>query len=139
MRGLKKPTAPPSDLGRQLNEEGITDEVKRVFRPEFRNRLDRVIIFRPLDAAMADRIVEKEFRSLARKAAEKNVVLTIGKAGRKYLAKKGVSREYGAREIKRIIGQEIKPLLVDEMLFGRLKKGGSCQVDYDGERIRILI
>ena len=125
--------------GRQLNEEGITDEVKRVFRPEFRNRLDRVIIFRPLDAAMADRIVEKEFRSLARKAAEKNVVLTIGKAGRKYLAKKGVSREYGAREIKRIIGQEIKPLLVDEMLFGRLKKGGSCQVDYDGERIRILI
>lgn len=124
--------------GRQLNEEGITDEVKRVFRPEFRNRLDRVIIFRPLDAAMADRIVEKEFSGLARKAAEKNVELKISKAGRKYLAKKGVSREFGAREIKRIIGQEIKPLLVDEMLFGRLKKGGSCQVDYDGEKIRIL-
>lgn len=125
--------------GRQLNEEGITDEVKRVFRPEFRNRLDRIIIFRPLDAAMADRIVGKEFGNLARKAAEKNVELTLSRACRKYLAAKGVSREYGAREIKRIIGQEIKPLLVDEMLFGRLKKGGSCEIDYDGESIKILL
>lgn len=124
--------------GRQLNEEGITDEVKRVFRPEFRNRLDRIIIFRPLDAAMADRIVGKEFGNLARKAAEKNVELTLSRACRKYLAAKGVSREYGAREIKRIIGQEIKPLLVDEMLFGRLKKGGSCEIDYDGKRVILL-
>lgn len=124
--------------GRQLNEEGITDEVKRVFRPEFRNRLDRIIIFRPLDAAMADRIVGKEFGNLARKAAEKNVELTLSRACRKYLAAKGVSREYGAREIKRIIGQEIKPLLVDEMLFGRLKKGGSCEVDYDGDQVILL-
>ena len=124
--------------GRQLNEEGITDEVKRVFRPEFRNRLDRIIIFRPLDAAMADRIVGKEFGNLARKAAEKNVELTLSRACRKYLAAKGVSREYGAREIKRTIGQEIKPLLVDEMLFGRLKKGGSCEVDYDGKRVILL-
>lgn len=124
--------------GRQLNEEGITDEVKRVFRPEFRNRLDRIIIFRPLAAAMADRIVGKEFGNLARKAAEKNVELTLSRACRKYLAAKGVSREYGAREIKRIIGQEIKPLLVDEMLFGRLKKGGSCEIDYDGKRVILL-
>lgn len=124
--------------GRQLNEEGITDEVKRVFRPEFRNRLDRIIIFRPLDAAMADRIVGKEFGNLARKAAEKNVELTLSRVCRKYLAAKGVSREYGAREIKRIIGQEIKPLLVDEMLFGRLKKGGSCEIDYDGKRVILL-
>ena len=124
--------------GRHLNEEGITDEVKRVFRPEFRNRLDRIIIFRPLDAAMADRIVGKEFGNLARKAAEKNVELTLSRACRKYLAAKGVSREYGAREIKRIIGQEIKPLLVDEMLFGRLKKGGSCEIDYDGKRVILL-
>lgn len=124
--------------GRQLNEEGITDEVKRVFRPEFRNRLDRIIIFRPLDAAMANRIVGKEFGNLARKAAEKNVELTLSRACRKYLAAKGVSREYGAREIKRIIGQEIKPLLVDEMLFGRLKKGGSCEIDYDGKRVILL-
>ena len=124
--------------GRQLNEEGITDEVKRVFRPEFRNRLDRIIIVRPLDAAMADRIVGKEFGNLARKAAEKNVELTLSRACRKYLAAKGVSREYGAREIKRIIGQEIKPLLVDEMLFGRLKKGGSCEIDYDGKRVILL-
>lgn len=124
--------------GRQLNEEGITDEVKRVFRPEFRNRLDRIIIFRPLDAAMADRIVGKEFGNLARKAAEKNVELTLSRACRKYLAAKGVSREYGAREIKRIIGQEINPLLVDEMLFGRLKKGGSCEIDYDGKRVILL-
>ena len=106
-----------------MNEEGITDEVKRVFRTGIQKPPRPGYYFPSLDAAMADRIVGKEFGSLARKAAEKNVVLTCRRAGRKYLAKKGVSREYGAREIKRIIGQEIKPLLVDEMLFGRLEEG----------------
>lgn len=125
--------------GRQLNEEGITDEVKRVFRPEFRNRLDRIIIFRPLDLSMAERIVDKELKGLASKAAERNVELGFTKPCRKYLAEKGLNREYGAREIKRIIGQEIKPLLVDEMLFGKLKKGGKCRVDYDGGKITIEI
>lgn len=123
--------------GRQLNEEGITDEVKRVFRPEFRNRLDRIIIFHPLDRSMAARIVDKELKILAGKAAEKSVELTFTKACRGYLAEKGLNREYGAREIKRIIGQEIKPLLVDEILFGKLKKGGTCRADYDGGHIRI--
>lgn len=124
--------------GKQLNEEGITDEVKRVFRPEFRNRLDRIIIFHPLNASMADRIVGKEFQILADRAAEKGVELSMTKPCRKYLARKGLNREYGAREISRVISQEIKPLLVDEMLFGKLKKGGRCLVDCDGEKITIV-
>ena len=125
--------------GRQLNEAGIQDEVKRVFRPEFRNRLDRIIIFRPLDSTMAERIVDKEFKILARKASERNVMLTLTRGCRSYLSEKGLNREYGAREIKRVISQEIKPLLVDEMLFGKLKKGGECKVDYDGEKVGIRI
>lgn len=119
--------------GRNLNQSGIDSEVKRVFRPEFRNRLDRIVIFNPLNASMAARIVKKQFGILAAKAAEKQVELTMSKSCQDYLKAKGLSREYGAREIVRLINQEIKPLLVEEMLFGRLKKGGKCQVDYDGK------
>lgn len=125
--------------GRELNEDAITDEVKEVFRPEFRNRLDRIIVFKPLTEAMAEQIVIKQFAVLADKAAESKVMLKLEKPALAYLKKKGVSREYGAREISRIINQEIKPLLVDQMLFGKLKKGGVCNVDYDGDKIVIAM
>lgn len=118
--------------GKGLNEAGISDEIKRVFSPEFRNRLDRILIFRPLDHSMADRIVDKQFKLLAKKAARRQVNLELSKACREYLRKRGVSREYGAREITRLINQEIKPLMVDQMLFGDLKNGGDCQIDYNG-------
>ncbi len=125
--------------GKDLNEDAITDEVKEVFRPEFRNRLDRIIVFKPLTEAMAEKIVMKQFSVLADKAAESKVELKLEKSALAYLKKKGVSREYGAREISRVINQEIKPLLVDQMLFGKLKKGGFCSVDYDGEKIVIAV
>lgn len=125
--------------GHKLNEEGIRDEVKRVFQPEFRNRLDRIIIFRPLSDSMAERIVDKEFGLLAEKAEKKQVKLVLTKECRDYLKKKGLSREFGAREIKRVINQELKPLLVDQLLFGKLKKGGSCLVDRRDGVIKLLL
>lgn len=125
--------------GGQLNEDGIKDEVKQVFQPEFRNRLDRIIIFHPLNDSMARRIVEKEFGLLAQKAAEKKVELTLAERCLVYLKEKGASREFGAREIKRVISQEIKPLLVEELLFGKLKKGGKCLVDYEEEAVKLIL
>lgn len=125
--------------GLTLNEGAISDEVKRVFRPEFRNRLDRMIIFHPLNEAMAEKIVERQFKLLAEKAAARGVELQLTKSCMVYLAGNGLSREYGAREILRIIAQEVKPLLAEQLLFGRLKKGGSCQVDYDGEKVRLVL
>lgn len=125
--------------GRTLNEDAITDEVKRVFRPEFRNRLDRIAVFHPMNQAMAEQIAQKQFQILADKAMERKVVLTMSKALAAYLCERGMSREYGAREIIRLINQEIKPRLVDQLLFGKLKKGGKCQVDYDGTEVMLKL
>lgn len=125
--------------GEELNEGAITDEVQRVFSPEFRNRLDQIVYFHPLNPAMAEKIVVKELNYLSKKLADKQITLTLSKAGKEYLKKKGLSREYGAREIKRVINQEIKPLLVDQILFGSLKKGGECQIDFDGTKLCLIL
>ncbi|MGG7176669.1 ATP-dependent Clp protease ATP-binding subunit ClpA [Clostridium paraputrificum] len=119
---------------RNISKDGITDEVKRVFTPEFRNRLSKTVIFNSLDKKMATKIVEKEFRLLSEKLAFKGIELLPSKACINFIEEKGTSEEYGAREISRVINTEIKSLLVDEILFGKLKKGGKCKIDYiDGK------
>lgn len=125
--------------GEAMNEGAIDTEVKRVFSPEFRNRLDRIIVFRPVDEKMAMQITGKKIDSLKEQLNPKRVDLQLTKKAREYFASKGMSREYGAREIQRIIDTELKTLLVDELLFGKLKKGGSCTVDCDSGKIKIGI
>lgn len=125
--------------GEERNEGAITDAVNRTFSPEFRNRLDRIIVFNPIDEKMAEQIVQKQINLLQEKMSEKEIVLSLSIEAKKYLKKKGLSREYGARQIQRVINTELKPLLVDEILFGKLKKGGICKIDYKGEKIIIEI
>ena len=115
---------------REITDTAIMEEVKRIFSPEFRNRLDRVITFRPINEKMALQIVGKLLGQLADKLAARGVTLTSTPDSRRYLMEKGVTREYGAREISRVINTEIKPLLADQLLFGKLKKGGQCRLDY---------
>ena len=119
---------------RRVSKDGITDEVKRVFTPEFRNRLSKTVIFNSLDKKMTTKIVEKEFKLLSEKLASKGIELLPSKSCIAFIEEKGTSEEYGAREISRVINREIKSLLVDEILFGKLKKGGKCKIDYiDGK------
>lgn len=113
----------------EISNDAIFEEVKKVFTPEFRNRLDKVIAFHHINDAMATQIVKKELNQFKDKLEEKQVTIKFTNKLIKYVANKGVSKEYGAREIKRIINEEIKPLLVEEILFGKLKKGGSCSLD----------
>lgn len=120
---------------RELTETAIADEVKRIFSPEFRNRLDRIITFHPIDEQMALQIVDKLLGQLGGKLADKHVELHTTDACRRYLMQKGVTREYGAREISRVINTEVKPLLVDQILFGKLKKGGKCLLDVKDGKI----
>ena len=120
---------------RVINKDAIMDEVKKVFQPEFRNRLNRIITFNHVDDAMAEKIVEKQIGLLAKKLEKKKISLEITSSCAAYLKEKGVSQEYGAREINRIINMEIKPLLVDKILFGKLKKGGNCVIDYVNDRL----
>lgn len=114
---------------RKISRDGINEEVKRIFTPEFRNRLSKTVVFNNINKDMAIKITKKQLKILEEKLMDKEVVIEASKAFIDYVVKKGTSEEYGAREIKRIIDLELKPLLVDEILFGRLKKGGVCKVD----------
>lgn len=113
---------------KDVKADVIMEEVKRVFQPEFRNRLNRIVVFRGMDEKMAERVVEKKLGELGKLLEKKKVEFAADKEARKLVQEKGISAEYGAREIERVIQGEIKPLLVDEILFGRLKKGGKCRL-----------
>ena len=119
--------------GQDVKTDVIMEEVKRIFQPEFRNRLNRIVVFHGMDGKMAERVVEKKLDELGKLLARRNVELSADAAARKLVKKKGISAEFGAREIERVIQGEIKPLLVDEILFGALKKGGICRLTAEGE------
>ena len=130
------------DLGKNLigfGEQGkgdtaIQDAVERAFTPEFRNRLDAVVRFESLPPAIIERIVTKSLDEFRVQLAEKHVELETTDALIKHLAEKGYSREFGARNISRLIEDKIKTFFVDEVLFGRLSNGGKALADVkDGE------
>jgi ATP-dependent Clp protease ATP-binding subunit ClpA len=113
---------------------GDTDEAfKRMFSPEFRNRLDAKVDFAPLDPAIMGRIVDKFIAELGAQLIERKVKIELSEAARAYLAKKGYDPMNGARPLGRVIQDEIKRPLTDEMLFGKLASGGSVRVDVEGQ------
>lgn len=124
---------------RILNEDTINESVKNTFSPEFRNRLSKIVVFKSLDDEMCKKIVDKNIKLLKEKLIKKDISLSLTKSCTNYLIEKGISKEYGAREIARIIDREIKPVLVNEILFGKLKKGGKCSVDYIDKEIKLKI
>ncbi len=111
-----------------VSNDTLMDAVKHVFQPEFRNRLSGIVAFNRMDDVMAGMIADKKLRELAEMLQRKNVELSVDKPAVELLKKKGISEEYGARELDRVIRNDIKPLFVDEMLFGKLKKGGKCSL-----------
>lgn len=116
----------------------VTKEVERVFSPEFRNRLDNIIVFNKIDEAMALQIAKKAMKQFQDKLLIKNIKLEITDNLYDWLSKKGYSEAYGAREINRVVQQEIKTYFVDEVLFGELSKGGSAIVDIVEGKLTII-
>ncbi|HEX7689313.1 MAG TPA: ATP-dependent Clp protease ATP-binding subunit ClpA [Burkholderiaceae bacterium] len=106
-------------------------DIKRLFTPEFRNRLDAIVNFRPLDEEIILRVVDKFLLQLEGQLAEKKVEVTFSDALRKYLGKKGFDPLMGARPMQRLIQDTIRRALADELLFGRLVDGGRLSVDMD--------
>lgn len=104
-------------------------DIKRLFTPEFRNRLDAVVSFKPLNEEIILRVVDKFLLQLESQLAEKKVEVTFTDALRKYLAKKGFDPLMGARPMQRLIQDTIRRALADELLFGRLVDGGRLTVD----------
>jgi len=102
--------------------------VERVFSPEFRNRLDAIVTFRALTASVMESIVEKFVLQLEGQLAEKHVAITLRPEARAWLAEKGYDPVFGARPLGRVVQKEVRDPLTDEILFGRLEKGGTVTI-----------
>ena len=108
-------------------------DIKRLFTPEFRNRLDAIVNFKALDEQVILRVVDKFLLQLETQLAEKKVEVTFSDKLRKHLAKKGFDPLMGARPMQRLIQDTIRRALADELLFGRLVDGGRLTVDVDAD------
>ena len=108
-------------------------EIKRMFTPEFRNRLDAIISFAPLNADIIMRVVDKFLMQLEAQLQEKKVEVIFTDELKKYLAKNGFDPQMGARPMARLIQDTIRRALADELLFGRLANGGRVTIDIDIE------
>jgi ATP-dependent Clp protease ATP-binding subunit ClpA len=121
-------------LGFQVSHRADDDqeEIKRLFTPEFRNRLDAIVPFHPLKEETILRVVDKFVMQLEAQLAEKNVIITLSDKARDHLAKTGYDPGMGARPLARVIQEKIKKNLAEELLFGELRQGGSVYIDFDG-------
>ncbi|MGB5217169.1 MAG: ATP-dependent Clp protease ATP-binding subunit ClpA [Smithella sp.] len=119
-------------FGERKDETGSKSEeaIKKLFNPEFRNRLDAIINFNPLSPAVMKKVVDKFVNDLGKQLAVKKVKIALTDAARDWLAQEGYDSKLGARPLARLIQTEIKDALSEELLFGKLKKGGSITVDF---------
>ncbi len=117
--------------------EAMLTQVKKTFKPEFINRLSDTVVFNDMDKHMAELILAKKLRQLDAKLATKGVSITLTDAAREKILEWGFTKEYGAREMDRVIGNRLKPILMKALLFGKLKKGGQGIVDFDGKELII--
>ena len=112
-------------------------QVKHTFKPEFINRLNEIVVFNDMDEKMAKLILGKKLRELNAKLAAKSVSITLTDKAHQHLLKSGYSKEYGAREMDRVLQQQLKTMLMREILFGKLKKGGEATVDLQNGTLTI--
>ena len=121
--------------GNTSRGEAMLSQVKKTFKPEFINRLTDIVVFNDMDRHMAELILDKSLRRLADKLQQKNVELSVDNSARELLLDKGFTREYGARQIDRTVDSMLKPLLMREMLFGKLRKGGKAKAEAKNGKI----
>ncbi|MCP4345991.1 MAG: ATP-dependent Clp protease ATP-binding subunit ClpA [Desulfobacterales bacterium] len=122
--------------GSQYDPDGKGKKaIESFFSPEFRNRLDGIITFNSLDVEIMEMVVDKFIAELNTQLGVRKVSLAISSGARTWLAKKGHDPRYGARPLGRLIQTEIKDILADEILFGKLEKGGEVFVDIEDDKL----
>jgi ATP-dependent Clp protease ATP-binding subunit ClpA len=126
-------------FGRDLREGEDEDAIKRLFTPEFRNRLDAVIPFAALTPETVGRVVDKFIAQLEAQLADRHVTFMLTDEARRWLAVKGYDRLYGARPLGRVIQEHIKKPLADELLFGKLAKGGHVFIQVEKDALDFVI
>ena len=118
--------------------EAMMKQVKKTFKPEFINRLTDIVVFSEMDENMAALILRKKLSELEAKLQQRKVSFEMTDEAFSSLLKKGFTKEYGAREMDRVIARELKPLFMKEILFGKLKKGGSVTVESADGILKLL-
>lgn len=118
--------------------DAMLTTVKKTFKPEFINRLTDIVVFHDMSRQMASLILDKKLAQLQTKLSAKNVTLHLSAEARELLLTKGFTPEYGARELDRVIGSMLKPLLMREILFGKLKKSGDAVVEVKDGALRLV-
>jgi ATP-dependent Clp protease ATP-binding subunit ClpA len=119
---------------RQDHTDDIMEEIKRAFSPEFRNRLDAIIQFNALDAKSISNVVDKFLVELETQLDNKNVSIEVDERARRWLAEHGHDQVMGARPMSRLIEERIKKPLAEQLLFGKLERGGHVEIsEKDGE------
>ena len=121
-------------FGRGRKDDEQEEALKRLFTPEFRNRLDAVITFGGLTPEIIDRVVEKFILQLEVQLADRNVTIELSIGARDWLAKRGFDSEFGARPLARIISEHVKKPMAEELLFGKLAKGGTVKIGIDKKK-----
>jgi ATP-dependent Clp protease ATP-binding subunit ClpA len=111
--------------------------VEKMFAPEFRNRLDAIVTFRPLTPGVMETIVSKFILQLEAQLAERRIAFTLEPEARTWLARKGFDPVYGARPLGRVIQREVRDPLTDEILFGKLEQGGTVTIGVDAAEDRL--
>lgn len=117
--------------------EAMLSQVKKTFKQEFLNRLSATVVFNDMDKAMARKILDKKLGELKEKLSKRNVTMAMDDDAVDFLMGKGFTPEYGAREMDRVIARELKPLLMREILFGRLTNGGTVKIVVDDDSLAI--
>lgn len=119
--------------------EAMLKQVKKTFKPEFINRLSAAVVFHDMDYAMASLILDKKLGELGQKLAARHVEMELNQEAHDWLLKLGFTREYGAREMDRVIASQLKPLLMRQILFGTLKTGGKVRVQVENGQLELRL
>ncbi len=122
-------------FGRELKEGEDEEAIKRLFSPEFRNRLDAIVAFAPLAPEIVARVVDKFVLQLEAQLSDRHVTVSLTDEARSWLAEKGYDKMNGARPLARVIQEHIKKPLADELLFGRLTKGGHVRIRLENGKL----
>ena len=112
--------------GGESKGKAMLNTVKKTFKPEFLNRLSGTVLFNEMDITMASMILDKKLRQLAKRLEAKAVTFTLDEDVRQFLLSKGFTKQYGAREMDRVISRYLSSLFIDEILFGKLRDGGKA-------------
>ena len=126
------PTSGSLDNRQRAAQARAKTAVERVFSPEFRNRLDAIVNFKPLTPDVMETIVDKFIIQLEEQLAERRIAIALLPEARQYLATKGYDAVFGARPLARVIQTEVRDRLTDEILFGALENGGNVTIGLEG-------